>query len=318
MKILFLTHPYPNYVPDLLLHGLRKLLGPDVIDFPRKDCLYDGILGLGVCPEDQKCPGWFPHDGDTIDRTDIWTKVKTGYFDSVVCDARALPAMTGNLNKWPARCAIIDGEDKPHPLPPGPYVVFRRETDGSDYSIPLPMALPEELLTWISSYDQMPKRFSIGFLGSCNDGARRELVERLASRFHDTLFQATSIPSLESPLPQGRFGRDAYYRALQQCRMVLTLAGAGFDTFRFWENAACNAIHLCPVLPLFVPDDFRHGVHILRFADTNELLRQIENTLSNWETHRAMIARGRYHLTQRHLTTHRGTYFLDRLKKAYA
>ena len=50
MKILFLTHPYPNYVPDLLLHGLRKLLGPDVIDFPRKDCLYDGILGVGRLP----------------------------------------------------------------------------------------------------------------------------------------------------------------------------------------------------------------------------------------------------------------------------
>jgi hypothetical protein len=50
MNILFLTHPYPNYGPDLLLHGLRKLLGPAVVDFPRKDCVYEGILGLGVCP----------------------------------------------------------------------------------------------------------------------------------------------------------------------------------------------------------------------------------------------------------------------------
>ena len=57
MKILFITHWYPNYVPDLLLHGLRKLMGPDVVDFPRKDCLYEGVLGLGVCPPDQLCPG---------------------------------------------------------------------------------------------------------------------------------------------------------------------------------------------------------------------------------------------------------------------
>ena len=45
MRILFICHPYPNYVPDLLLHGLRKIIGDDVVDFPRKDILYDGILG---------------------------------------------------------------------------------------------------------------------------------------------------------------------------------------------------------------------------------------------------------------------------------
>ena len=49
-RILFLTDPYPNYVPDLLLHGLREVLGGDVVDFPRKDTLYRGQLS-GVCVE---------------------------------------------------------------------------------------------------------------------------------------------------------------------------------------------------------------------------------------------------------------------------
>ena len=83
MKLLFLTHPYPNYVPDLLLHGLRKLLGPDVVDVPRKDCLYNGVLGLGICPPNQLCPGWFPPDRGDIDREDIPNKIKRGFFDYV-------------------------------------------------------------------------------------------------------------------------------------------------------------------------------------------------------------------------------------------
>ncbi|MCP4252938.1 MAG: hypothetical protein GY775_05940 [Candidatus Scalindua sp.] len=43
MKILFITDSFPNYVPDLLLHGLRKLLGEQVVDYPRKECLYEGV-----------------------------------------------------------------------------------------------------------------------------------------------------------------------------------------------------------------------------------------------------------------------------------
>ena len=76
MKILFLTDPYPNYIPVLLLHGLRKILGPAVVEYPKKDCLYAGVIGLGICPEDQLAPGWFPADNGEIDRDDIEKKIK--------------------------------------------------------------------------------------------------------------------------------------------------------------------------------------------------------------------------------------------------
>ena len=46
MNILFFTHPYPNYVPDLLMHGLRKILGEQLVDYPRKTSVYEGVLGL--------------------------------------------------------------------------------------------------------------------------------------------------------------------------------------------------------------------------------------------------------------------------------
>ena len=317
MKILFVTHAYPNYVPDLLLHGLRKLLGSAVVDYPRKDCLYEGILGLGLCPDDQRCPGWFPDDSGQVDRSDIWSKVEKGYFDAVVCDLRATPLLASHLKGWPRHSVVVDGEDHAQRVASGPYIVCRRETDGSDYSIPLPMALPEELLHWITHYDGLAKTYSVGFLGSTHDGARKRLLESLARYYPDALFQATAVPCDNQPLPAGRFGRDDYYRYLQQCRIVLSLAGAGYDTFRFWENAAVNAVHAAAAMPLFIPDDFVSGNEILRFETAEDLRRRIDALFSVEEKSKEMILQGRQKLVSSHLTTHRATYFIDRIRKVF-
>ncbi len=318
MNILLITHSYPNYVPDLLLHGLRKLVGPTVVDYPRKDCLYEGVLGLGVCPDGQRCPNWFPDDKGRIDRGDIWSKVKGDYFDLVVCDVRALQTLTRHLDQWPRHTVIIDGEDQPQAVAPGPYVICRRETDGTDFSIPLPMALPKEIFNWIIRYDNLPKQHSIGFLGSTHDDGRKHLVEVLSHHYPDALFQATRVPSNHQSLPEGRLGRDAYYRKLQQCQMVLSLAGAGNDTFRFWENAACNAVHVAARFTLFIPDDFKDNREIIRFAKIDGLRRRIDGLLNRKEEADELICYGRHKLVNTHLTTHRAKYFLDRVQGAFA
>jgi hypothetical protein len=318
MRILFLTHSYPNYVPDLLLHGLRKLVGPEVVDYPRKDCLYQGVLGLGVCPPNQLCPGWFPDDHGEIDRFDIPAKIARGYFTHVACDVRAWDHWRDQLYRAPCRTVLIDGEDRPFPVRPGNHILCRRETDGSDFSIPLPMALPEEIFRWIASYDEAPKRYSIGFLGSTPDGRRRELIEALAGRYPDCLFSASAVPSADDPFPEGRYGRDEYYRELQKCRIVLSLSGSGYDTFRFWEHAACNALHAAQRFPLYLPDDFEEGVSIVRFAHIDELHRAIEQADPGSETCREIVMNSRLRLFQCHLTTARATYFLDRIRRAFS
>lgn len=313
MKILFLTDSYPNYVPDLLLHGLRKLLGPDIVDYPRKDCLYNGVIGLGICPEDQLCPGWFPEDDGTIDRDDVWHKVERGFFDMVICDLRAIKVLLDNCSQWPKKCAIIDGEDHPQKVPPGPYIVFRRETDGTDYSIPLPMALPEEVLNWINRYDFEPKKYTIGFLGSTQGGVRKSLVDTLADYYSDSLFKATTVPNNDNPTPDGRYSRDQYYQSMQQCLVVLNIAGAGYDTFRFWENAACNALHASMKMPLYIPQDFEDNTSIIRFETADELCRKIDVLLSDAEKYKEIIYNGRHKLVNTHLTIHRAKYFLNRI-----
>jgi len=316
MKILFLTDPYPNCGPDLLLHGLRKLLGPAVVDYPRKDCVYEGVLGLGVCPENQRCPGWFASDFGLIDRDDIAAKVASDYFDLVVCDVRAAWFLRQHFPILPRRLALIDGEDRPARITPGPFIIFRRETDGTDFSIPLPMALPIEILNWIAEWDQMPKIHSVGFLGSTFDDNRRQIIEAIAREFPDARVAATPLPTEGTPLPDGRMGRADYYRALQSCRVVLSLPGAGQDTFRFWENAACYAGHLSAKSPLFIPDDFENGAQILRFSDVDELRRMIDLALSNLRQSQEIAERGRHHLIHNHLTEHRATYLIDKARAA--
>jgi hypothetical protein len=317
MKVLFITHSYPNYAPDLLLHGLRKLMGDAVVDYPKKDCLYQGVLGSGVCPDNQLCPTWFPPDNGQIDRTDIQAKLRSGFFDLIVCDVRSAPLMRELANGLRQPLVVIDGEDRPLAIPPGNFIICRRETDGTDFSIPLPMGLPKEILDWIASYDHLPKKYSIGFLGSTDDDSRRRVAETISRYYPDSLLQATAIPSEENQLPEGRFGRDEYYRSLQQCRMVLSLAGAGYDTFRFWENAACNAVHIAARMPLLLPHDFVDEAHILRFNDIDQLRCRIDLCLSRPQAFADMIRDGRHHLIQYHLTTSRAAYFIDRIHQAY-
>jgi len=309
MKVLVLCHHHPNYVPDLLLHGLRKLLGDDVVDVPRKDILYRGLCGQYHL---DPVPDLLPPDSG-IDRTDIVGKVKARHFDLVLCDVRALDEQRELLQANPRPLAVIDGEDGRSPIPAGPYAVLRRETDGSDSSIPLPMAMPSEVLDWIDRHADAPKTHSIGFLGSRSDQTpdRYGLLDELARRFPDALIGAWEMKA-------GNWrGRDAYYAGLQSCRAVLTLPGVGNDTFRYWEHAACNAAHVAKRMPLLIPNDFRESSEILRFSDLDELVRVVERVLGDEEQWPYYAYRSRSWLRAHHTTERRAQQTLDRLTAAF-
>ncbi|MCP5003165.1 MAG: glycosyltransferase family 1 protein [Planctomycetes bacterium] len=322
MNILFLTHAGPNYVPDFLLHGLRKLLGEKVVDYPKKECLYSGLQN-GNPPEIYFDPFWFPADNGEIDRDNVETRLKNNFFDFLVCDVRAVSILNLILNKFSSirfKVVIIDGEDLPAKINSGHFVICRRETDGTDYSIPLPMALPDELYDRINSYKENTKSYSIGFLGSVGKGSERRhtLIEKIAFYYPDSLLQTTPVSESTDKHPDERVGLDSYYDSLQRCRVVLTLRGAGYDTFRFWENAACNAIHLSEEMPLLIPDNFSDRQNIMRFSNIDELRRIVDNGFANKENTDQMIQNSHQHLRRYHLTTKRATYFLDRVKRAFS
>ncbi len=306
--ILMLCHPYPNYIPDLLLHGLRKVSGDAVVDYPRKDILYQGTCGqphLDLVPD-------FMADDSRVDRTDIAQKLKAGFFDLVFCDVRAFRDHLPLLQQSTCRLALIDGEDAPAGIPCGPYVILRRETDGSGFSIPLPMALPVEVMTWIDKHRNEPKTHSVGFLGSRNQHTldRNVMLDEIAKLFPDALLQSWGMDG-------GWHGRDDYYRAMQSCRVVLTLPGAGYDTFRYWEHAACNAAHISKTMPLFIPYDFRDSREIVRFSTVPELAVAIERILEREGDWQAFADRSRAWLLRHHTTEQRARQTLDKVRAAF-
>jgi hypothetical protein len=308
-KILLLCHAKPNYVPDLLLHGLRKLLGAAVVDYPRKDALYDGCLGQ---PYLDRIDGLMAADTE-VDRLDIPAKTASGFFDMVLCDIRAVSANQELLRDNRCPLVLIDGEDRPARLGFGQYVILRRETDGGDFSVPLPMAMPVEVLDWIDRHADMPKTHNIGFLGSRSSLTpdRNAILDELCRICPDALIDAWGVSD-------GKWqGRDAYYRALQSCEVVLTLPGAGLDTFRYWENAACNAAHAASRMPLFIPNDFRDGHEIVRFSSIGELTNAVERLGSGAIDGRALAERSRQWLRKYHTTERRAATTLDRLNAAF-
>lgn len=309
MRILLLCHQKPNYVPDLLLHGLRKLAGTAVVDYPRKDALYDGCLGQ---PYLDRIDGLMAADTE-IDRSEIPAKISSGFFDMILCDIRAISANRELLQSNHGPLALIDGEDRPARIKPGNYVILRRETDGYDFSVPLPMAMPVEVLDWIDRHADTPKTHSVGFLGSRSGltTERNAVLDELCRICPDALVDAWGVSD-------GKWqGRDAYYHALQSCKVVLTLPGAGSDTFRYWENAACNAAHIATRMPLFIPNDFRDGHEIMRFSSIGELAGIVERVASGKIDWRAFAERSRRWLRALHTTECRAATTLDRLNAAF-
>ena len=95
LKILYLTQDdkprgcLNDYQCDLLLHGLRSLLGDNVIDYPGSWHLYkdeskkrnlskDQLWGKGFSQTDTM------DNFDSIDREDILSKINNKYFDLVI------------------------------------------------------------------------------------------------------------------------------------------------------------------------------------------------------------------------------------------
>ena len=116
MRILFISAggPTQDYMRDCVFHGLRSLLGPDVVDVGRLDSIYVGadrasMYGLGMT--------LYAELSDiVVDRTDIPAKIARKYFDLVIYGSihRCHDYLHEVASMYdPRRVIFIDGEDHP-------------------------------------------------------------------------------------------------------------------------------------------------------------------------------------------------------------
>ena len=158
MKILFIhsegnnTH-YNDYMSDLLLHGLRELLGFQVIDYPGSWYMYsDEILkrqydknklwGKGLTIKNTL------NNYNSIDRTDIEKKIQNKYFDLVIYSSiRRSDLFLESVIKYNNKFLFIDGEDDNYidERYSNSGLYFKRElVNDKSNLIPISFAVPKE------------------------------------------------------------------------------------------------------------------------------------------------------------------------------
>jgi len=154
MKILMTkSWTAPEYLDDGLLHGLRSILGADVVDYPRMWHMYADSFGAGKQELANISARGFTYYGqmsdDNIDRTDLQQKIKTGYFDLVIMHSwypsDLFPTILSCIPK--EKLIILDGRDETTILEPyigcGRY--FKRELTVNRRGVfPVSFGFPKE------------------------------------------------------------------------------------------------------------------------------------------------------------------------------
>jgi len=156
MRILYISPGQgPDYLCDMLFHGLRGELGPDVVDAEPLWYMYAHEFGEGRHDRSKLYGRGFTMYGllgtdSAVDRTDLERKIHSRYFDLIVYGSihRCARFLQDVLATYPAKQILfIDGEDQAavisHLLGRGIY--FKRELASAVPGVmPIEFAIPEE------------------------------------------------------------------------------------------------------------------------------------------------------------------------------
>ncbi|WP_288917185.1 hypothetical protein [uncultured Synechococcus sp.] len=293
LRILFLTNDREDYLADGLLHGLRQLPGLEVVDYPRKECMYEGGRQCKVAPEFGVRGGGFslygvltePQGG--IDRSFIWQRLAAGWFDAVLIGN--VWRQWGFLLQWRELFAaqpllLLDGDDDQRLYPrsgtrlrqfgigtgltnllelPSTHMFKRELTNrsrkwGLRLNVhPLAFSIPESLISL-----KLPNKSQL-FPSHIVD---RDLSNKLGASAN---YVFADEQSYRSDLASSRFG--------------ITTRRAGWDCLRHYEIAAAGAV-ICfrdldkkPVG--CAPHGLIDGLNCISYGSSDDLLKRI-NALS--------------------------------------
>ena len=225
----------PEYLDDSVLHGLRSILGSNVVEYPRMWHMYADSFGPGKRDISKIVGRGFTMYGmladHDVDRTDIENKIRTGYFDLVVMMPWYPSPLLGLiLEHTPSsKIAWLDGYDRQDML--GEYVgrgrYFKRELGTHPTSIihPINFAFPKEKI-------QSPIEKT------------RSVAHCVAGEPHTYIYRAESD----------------YYHGYNESLVGITMKKEGWDCMRHYEILGSRSVpwfvdiafcprHTCTTMP---------------------------------------------------------------------
>ena len=278
-KILFLTESREDYLADSLLHGLVSL-GLEVIDYPRKQVLYEGKEMCSVVPPLGVRGHGFTLYGllsdRSVDRTFVIQRLEAGWFDLVVIGQiwrqwGQLLDLAPLLQHVPV--VLLDGDDdtrlfhrsgtrirrygwQPFPIRSGRCYYLKREWQGeAGYGhrcrvLPASFSIPAEK---IRPVDLASKH------------------QRLATHCVD--LEVANACGLHTSYAFD--SEDAYYSDLAASRFAVTTKRGGWDCLRHYEIAAAGAVPCIRELeakpPACAPHGLQPGVNCVSYQSWPDL-----------------------------------------------
>lgn len=225
MKILMTkSWEAPEYLDDSMLHGLRSLFGDNVIDYPRMWHMYANSFGPGKIDISTICARGFTFYGrmtdESVDRTDLISKIKNQYFDLIVMHSWYPNDLTPVvIEHVPAQKIVwLDGRDEREILTQyiGTGHYFKRELIDSRTDVhPIGFAFPRENI-------QLPQN------------KIHSLSPLIPGQTHTYIY----------------YDEASYYTQYNQSLFAVTHAKGGWDCLRHYEILGSRSI------PWFIDIDF--------------------------------------------------------------
>jgi hypothetical protein len=270
-RILFLSDDREDYLADSLLHGLISLGGHQIIDYPKKEILYlnsftsdqrNKIYGRGFT-----LYGLLPER--SVDRTLIWKRLETGWFDLVILgnvwrQFGMLSLLSRLMQHLPTRLLVLDGDDDPRLYPvsftrirehglklPGSLraltkrsCYFKRELDERQPQHWRELAIPAKLRP------SMRKIFNQRLIQprQCSFSIPAQWIRQPNLSLKDKLLPSHVVDSeicnhFKSGTSTYAFlSQQDYFDDLAQARFGITTKRAGWDCLRHYEIAAAGSV----------------------------------------------------------------------------
>jgi hypothetical protein len=295
-RLLYITPNMEDYASDGLLHGLRTLLGADVLDFPKAEHLYDTMTPAARA---RIRGGGFTLYGLLedlpLERDHVLQRALAGEFDWVVFSD--IWRTWGLFSEWGpplhdrgVRIAVLDGSDRVEPYPFAGdwwrrrawWFVPRAHTRAA-------LHLKREVTPWtrwFASYLTLPpplNRWRMPHIGPLAFSIPDEkIVAAPPSKDQDFprhIVDAEVAARLGGQTGHAFAGEDEYVADLRRSRFGITTKREGWDALRHYEIAAAGTV------PCFrglrdkpagcAPHGLQAGVNCLDYADAGDLLAQI-------------------------------------------
>lgn len=337
MRILFFTSNEPDYLSDGLLHGLRSLLGAQVVDFPKNDAMYRSY------PEERA--GALYGRGFSLyrtledvptDRFYVFRDLKEGRFDLVVfSDIWRQTGFFVETMPWLSRAprvAILDGADTPVPYPyssvmlrvPGWWIHGLRDRHSVYFKRELipEVLIKEQPVSRAPLYHRLVRLLPSSLCRALPIRRFRPIAfsfpeEKIVSAPPRKLKQFpahivdSEVAAVVGGQPTYAFANEAeYYADLQASRFGVTCKRAGWDCMRHYEIAANGAVVCFRNLKDKPVTCAPHGLteyNSISYEDASDLLERVSRLT---EDEYARLLRGAMIWAKSNTTVARARQFL--------